>query len=519
MEIRSVTLLCFLSVCKATESSLPESGMDSQTIKEGGFVLYVFGIAYILLGVREVCSEHFMPVIDFIVDKYSIKPDVAGASLMAMGGSAPELFISFIGVFLARSNIGLATILGSGAFNAMLLVGICAMSAKTSLELQWWQVGRDFFFYVAILSMLIGFTYDYSVAWWEGMLMAFVYFLYAYFMKHNTQIEKFVKMKLNLPYEGDEIDFCPLPTKEFLIRRNSVEDLKEYFPKTLHFDKGVLAKIKRNQERVERSNSEKAVELQRKLKNSVYTILKALEEKNRCEKSLKKLRGITVPYEHEDFYNSQEQEPTTKLKRLRSIAKNTPQETTSEVTQPKSLYSRVRHWVLFPIKFLLKVTIPNTETYPKYCLVSFVNCLVWIGVFSFFLVWWSLDVGSALGIADSIIGILLLAGGVSIPDLINTLRVTLDGHGDMALSGSLGSNILNLTVGLGLPWFFNGVFVGDFEMIDNGLFIAEIFLISLVGVSYTFVAGFKWQLSRNLGGVMFFFYFTFLALFFAFELN
>ena len=34
---------------------------------------------------------------------------------MAAGGSAPELFTSIVGVFLARSDVGFGTIIGSGA--------------------------------------------------------------------------------------------------------------------------------------------------------------------------------------------------------------------------------------------------------------------------------------------------------------------------------------------------------------------------------------------------------------------
>ena len=104
---------------------------------------------------------------------------------MAIAGSAPELFISFLGILVAGSNIGYTTILGSGAFNAMLLVGICAMAAKVPLDLQWWQVVRDFFFYIILLGLLIVFTYDLKVSWWEGLILFTIYIFYAVFMKFN----------------------------------------------------------------------------------------------------------------------------------------------------------------------------------------------------------------------------------------------------------------------------------------------------------------------------------------------
>ncbi|CAG7816355.1 unnamed protein product, partial [Allacma fusca] len=38
--------------------------------------------------------------------------DVAGATFMAAGGSAPELFTSVIGVFISHDDVGIGTIVG-----------------------------------------------------------------------------------------------------------------------------------------------------------------------------------------------------------------------------------------------------------------------------------------------------------------------------------------------------------------------------------------------------------------------
>lgn len=41
-----------------------------------------------------------------IIHRLDISDDVAGATFMAAGGSAPELATSIIGLFLAKSNVG-----------------------------------------------------------------------------------------------------------------------------------------------------------------------------------------------------------------------------------------------------------------------------------------------------------------------------------------------------------------------------------------------------------------------------
>lgn len=63
-----------------------------------------------------------------------ITPDVAGATFMAAGGSAPELFTSVIGVFIAQNDVGIGTIVGSAVFNILFVIAACAFAAKSALE-------------------------------------------------------------------------------------------------------------------------------------------------------------------------------------------------------------------------------------------------------------------------------------------------------------------------------------------------------------------------------------------------
>jgi len=72
--------------------------------------------------------------------RLGITEDVAGATLMAAGGSAPELFTSFIGVFIARSNVGIGTIVGSAVFNVVFVIGACSLASAHVLALSCWPL-------------------------------------------------------------------------------------------------------------------------------------------------------------------------------------------------------------------------------------------------------------------------------------------------------------------------------------------------------------------------------------------
>jgi len=87
--------------------------------------LYALGVFYIFIGFAILVDEYFIPAVDSIAEELKLSPvislldlsvwgkyyiqDVAGATLLAMGGSAPELFTSLAGTFL-RTTVGIGSI-------------------------------------------------------------------------------------------------------------------------------------------------------------------------------------------------------------------------------------------------------------------------------------------------------------------------------------------------------------------------------------------------------------------------
>ena len=65
--------------------------------------------------------------------------------------------------------------------------------------------------------------------------------------------------------------------------------------------------------------------------------------------------------------------------------------------------------------------------------------------------------GATLGIPDVIMGLTILAAGTSVPDLLSSVIVAKQGHGDMAVSSSIGSNIFDVAFGLPVPWLFYSI--------------------------------------------------------------
>ena len=77
-----------------------------------------------------------------------LSPDVAGATFLAAGSSAPELFTSVADTFAGESEgFGMGTIVGSAMFNILVIVALSAAATTEVLTIDWRPVCRDCGFY------------------------------------------------------------------------------------------------------------------------------------------------------------------------------------------------------------------------------------------------------------------------------------------------------------------------------------------------------------------------------------
>ena len=63
--------------------------------------------------------------------------------------------------------------------------------------------------------------------------------------------------------------------------------------------------------------------------------------------------------------------------------------------------------------------------------------------------------GDLLGVSPAFLGMYIIAVGAEIPDTIQSVTVARRGYGSMAVSNSTGSQIINILIGLGLPWLIS----------------------------------------------------------------
>ena len=138
--------------------------------------------------------------------------------------------------------------------------------------------------------------------------------------------------------------------------------------------------------------------------------------------------------------------------------------------------------------------------------------IVWVAIYSYLMVWFATLVGDAAGISDYIMGLTVLAAGTSVPDLLTSVIVARQGHGDMAVSSSIGSNIFDITVGLPVPWMLSTIIRWKPQVVNAESLLMSVFtlMIMLLGVICVIAAS-GWQMTKKLGFTMFFMYGVFVG--------
>lgn len=163
-----------------------------------------------------------------------------------------------------------------------------------------------------------------------------------------------------------------------------------------------------------------------------------------------------------------------------------------------SLVEIICHILLFPIKFLMQITIPDvrhldSEGNPKGGLMvaslAIFACLVWLIIGSYAMVASLEDLAELMDIPDAVIGVTVSAAGTSLPNYVASKVAAQQGFGNMAVSNAFGSNTFNIMVGLGWPWALYIAFANDFlpyhglrneGIVESVIILATVLLIFII---------------------------------------
>ncbi|KMY89313.1 uncharacterized protein Dsimw501_GD22341, isoform H [Drosophila simulans] len=523
----------------------PKDLFTKEQLENGAVILHIIGVIYMFVALAIVCDEFFVPSLDVIIEKLGITDDVAGATFMAAGGSAPELFTSVIGVFVSFDDVGIGTIVGSAVFNILFVIGMCALFSKTVLSLTWWPLFRDCSFYSISLLVLIYFFRDNRIFWWEALILFTIYIGYVAFMKWNVQVETCVKkmitknkvtrvrstdqlMPAGNAANSSETSMATQPGGSVTSRAASETRSGPPGSSNAGATDDVPGKVDEKATQLHAIASLKvlldATKPQRggattSAANHVKINLKETTLADRPNGNIDTtLDSPSLSGRRPSWIEQRVKIQTRKFSIKAPEIEDEPEPLS--MAWPDTARKRLTYVLVAPLLVPMWLTLPDTRTPrgKRFFPVTFIGSIVWIAAFSYLMVWWANVAGDTARIPPEVMGLTFLAAGTSIPDLITSVIVARKGFGDMAVSSSVGSNIFDVTVGLPIPWLLYGIIYGaPVEVNSVGMVCSITILFMMLVFVVMSIACFRWRMNKGLGFTMFLLYFAFVAVSLMFE--
>ncbi|KAL0221339.1 hypothetical protein RCL1_001193 [Eukaryota sp. TZLM3-RCL] len=399
------------SLLKGSHDFGPEWTLDK--------ILYLITLialsTYLIIYIALICEHYFMESVLIMSDKLRLAADVAGGTLIAIGSSLPELFASFVGLYVQKSDVGLSGCLGAAVFNVFVSFGTAALFVGKVSLLDWRVVLRDCFFFTCSICVVVWSLWDSQITRIEATVLLGTYILYVLALMFSKKYFEFL---------------------EWFFLRGKRHSLKS-------------------------------------LKTTPTLGQKAVPD-------------LMDPAESDNHHNVPFYRP------------------------PRSLLKFFIWFILFPIKFVQTCTMTpcHTPKTKKFYIITFALSILHIGIVEYFVVEFIAEVGSLLGLSSEVTGLILLAPASCAAEVVTSVIAMKKGMTNTVISNVVGSNVFDLLLALGLPWFSwvviyprEDLFFENANLILDGVILIAVVLILLVSIVLS-----RFRIRKVLGVVFLLFY-------------
>ncbi|KAK8795759.1 hypothetical protein WA158_000415 [Blastocystis sp. Blastoise] len=347
-------------------------------------------LLFVILSTGVICQLRLIPCIETLCVKHQLREDVAGASIVSFVSSLPLLLLSIITVIQGQKYVdfGLGAVIGSGLTSFTFIPAILGLCSSCTIIIKRRPLLRDIIIYTLSLTVLCWVLWDGYVQLYDSILLIAIYIIYIAILIFAPIIRRYFLLKRGEIDQDNLVSFVEL---NFLSTPRSIST-------------STTSYISPNTE---------ALPIYTKPNNSPQMLVDAL-----------------LPDNSENSNNINYNE--------------------SEYNFGTKFGEKIDNFIRSLYKLYTKNTFQNSK-YERYYYVTFLLCVIWLSLFAIGLSLvserWAILIGhgNARESLLSFMGILLVGCIGQYTTLLQSIYVLKKGYGNMAISNTLGSQIMNIS--------------------------------------------------------------------------
>jgi len=454
-----------------------------------------------MLGLAIVCDDYMCVALERLCDVFLIREDVAGATFMAFGSAAPEIIINLVSTIkqarqypppdsaLDATNMGVGAIIGSGMIAFLVIPGACALCAPShiTLKLKRRPLLRDITFYFILLISLYFFLKDGIIKFYEALLLVLIYFIYVVTVIFAPKIRNHYRKRFLKRIVKKRKSFVNKNKNKNSINTDDIKSPLLPASSSSGLEAGGGSGVTSTLPSIDNND------------NNSLPLQPSVKFKEAWEEEAEVAAAADYDDDDEDVLPGS----------VKTVSILTSDESEGDDSESIIGHGNIEYYLkLFskPLNFIFESTMPSAEEgcetenwYPLTFFISF----IWVSFFSTVIGscvarWTSFTPTWAKG---SFFGLLTIAIGAEIPDTIQSVTMAKKGYGSMAVSNALGSQLINIGIGLGGSWLLATAVMNDgeeFQVTDyKDLSIAVIFQFIVVSFTFLILLGIAFYFNEN----------------------
>lgn len=123
-----------------------------------------------------------------LAERMHIPEIVVGLTIVAVGTSMPEFCVSLVSAIKDTPDLAVGNVVGSNIFNALLIVGVAALSAPMTILKT--TVGKDIPFALVASVILMMMCFDGEIGRWDAAVLFVLFLIFMFMTLRGAQVKK-----------------------------------------------------------------------------------------------------------------------------------------------------------------------------------------------------------------------------------------------------------------------------------------------------------------------------------------